>query len=97
MAYTIRWSPRALSQLEAICEHIAKDSELYAGLFVKRIMGIVQAIPQFPKAGRVVPEYGNSSLREKIFNNYRIVYRLKNDTVEIVVITHGAKLLENIG
>ena len=96
MAGTIRWSPRAISQLEAICEHIARDSEPYAALFARRIMGLVKSIPQFPKAGRVVPEYGNPDLREKIYNNYRIVYRLNNETVEIVVITHGARLLEEI-
>lgn len=96
MAGSIRWSPRAVSQLEEICEHIAEDSERYATLFAKRIMGIVKSISQFPKAGRMVPEYGNSDLREKIYNNYRIVYRLKNETIEIVVITHGARLLEGI-
>jgi len=69
MAYSIRWSPRAISQLEAICEHIAKDSERYAMLFAKRIMSIVKAIPEFPMSGRVVPEYGNPDLREKLYNN----------------------------
>lgn len=96
MAGTIRWSPRAISQLEAICEHISRDSQRYAGLFARRILDIVTSIPQFPKAGRVVPEYGDPDLREKIFNNYRIVYRLNEETVEIVVITHGARLLEGI-
>ena len=96
MADSVRWSPRAVAQLEEICEHIAKDSQRYAVLFARRIMGIVKSIPQFPKAGRVVPEYGNPDLREKIYNNYRIVYRLSNETVEIVLITHGAKLLEEI-
>ena len=96
MAGSIRWSPRAIAQLEEICEHIAQDSEQYAVLFAKRVMGIVGAIPKFPRAGRVVPEYGDQDLREKLYNNYRIVYRLKEKTVEIVVITHGARPLETI-
>ncbi len=41
--------------------------------------------------GRIVPEYQEENLREKIFQSYRIVYRLKADIVEIVVISHGAK------
>lgn len=93
MADQIRWSPRAISQLEEICQYIAKDSDHYAAFFAKQIMGVVKAIPQFPKAGRVVPEYGNPDLREKICNNYRIVYRLKDAVIEIVAITHGAKPL----
>ncbi len=36
------------------------------------------------------------NLREKIYENYRIVYRLKEEVIEIVAICHGAKLLNNI-
>ena len=96
MAYKIRWSPRAASNLEEICDYIAKDSEYYARLFARRVMAIVKTIPQFPKAGRVVPEYRDENLREKIYQNCRIVYRLKDDSVEIVAICRGAKLLEDI-
>jgi addiction module RelE/StbE family toxin len=96
MAYQIKWSPRAASNFEEICDYIAKDSELYAALFAKKINAMVKALPQFPKSGRKVPEYSNENLREKIFKNYRIVYRIKEDVIEIVAICHGAKLLEDI-
>lgn len=62
MAYQIRWSPRAASNLENICEYIAKDSEHYAALFAKKIISLVKTIPQFPKAGRMVPEYHDVNL-----------------------------------
>ena len=96
MASRIRWSPRAASNLEEIWEFISKDSRLYATLFVKRVNIIVKSIPQFPKSGRIVPEYGSENLREKIYENYRIVYRIKEDMVEIVTICHGSKPLRNI-
>lgn len=96
MAYKIRWSPRAASNFEEICAHIARDSEHYAALFAKQIDAVVRAIPEFPQAGRVVPEYGDESLREKIYENYRIVYRLKKEVVEIVVICHGARPIKNV-
>ena len=94
MAYQIRWSPRAVSNLEDTCEYIAKDSEYYAALFAKKIISLVKTIPQFPKAGRIVPEYNDENLRERIYKNYRIVYRLKSDVVEVVAICHGAKSLD---
>ena len=43
-----------------------------------------------------MPEYGDEKLREKIYENYRIVYRIKGELIEIVAICHGAKLLDNI-
>jgi plasmid stabilization system protein ParE len=96
MASQIRWSPRAASDFEEICKYIARDSHYYALLFAKKVNAIVKGIPQFPKAGRVVPEYKDENLREKIYKNYRIVYRLKGDIVEIVAISHSAKPLTDI-
>ena len=96
MAYEIRWSPRAADNLEDVCDYIAKDSEYYAALFAKKVNSVIKSIPQFPKAGRIVPEYRDDNLREKIYENYRIVYRLKGEVVEIVAICHGAKLLDNV-
>ncbi|MEW5816622.1 MAG: type II toxin-antitoxin system RelE/ParE family toxin, partial [Spirochaetota bacterium] len=43
-----------------------------------------------------VPEYNDENLREKIYENYRIVYRIKDEIIEIVAICHGARQLENI-
>jgi len=95
MALPIRWSPKAAHQLEAIVEYIAQDSERYAAIFACKLVQIVKAIPAYPTAGRVVPEYDDQNLREKFHLGYRIVYRLTPHAVEIVAICHGARLLEN--
>ena len=96
MAYSIKWSPRAVSHFEEICDYIAKDSRYYAVLFARKIISIVKNIPHFPKAGRIVPEYNDENLREKIHENYRIVYRIKEEVIEIAAICHGSRPLENI-
>jgi toxin ParE1/3/4 len=97
VAYSIKWSPKAASQFEGICEYIARDSKYYAVLFARKILLLIKAIPQFPKAGRIVPEYNDENLREILYENYRIVYRVKEEEViEIVAMCHGARPLENI-
>jgi toxin ParE1/3/4 len=95
MALPIRWAPKAAYQLEGIVEYIAQDSNRYAAIFARRVLQIVRAIPAHPDAGRVVPEYGNKNLREKFHLGYRIVYRLTPNTIEIVAICHGARLIEH--
>ena len=45
-----------------------------------------------PLSGRVVAEVGDESLREVIYGNYRIVYRVRQDLVEIATVFHGARL-----
>lgn len=93
MVKKIRWSPKAVDNFEAICNFIGRDSELYASMFAKKINETVLNIPSFPESGRIVPEYQDSNLREKIFQNYRLVYRIKGKFIEIVTISHAAKLL----
>lgn len=96
MALKIIWSPQAASNLEEICEYISRDSEYYAAVFAKKVIKIIEEIPTFPGGGRIVPEYSDENLREKIYGNYRIIYRIKVDAIEIAAICHGNRLLENV-
>lgn len=89
----IRWSPKAVGEFSRICEHIAKNSEYYAYLLAKNIFKRIEQLKLFRYSGRVVPEYNQKNLRELIYQNYRIVYRIKKDVIEIIWITHGAHLL----
>jgi len=72
---------------------VARDSEQYANLLVDRIIAAVDRLEGFPLSGRVVPEVGDESLREVIYRNYRIVYRLRPEIIEIVTVFHAARLL----
>ena len=96
MAGRLTWSPRAAGHLEGICEYIAQDSPVYARIFAKRVVKVVREIPRFPRSGRVVPEYADEDLREKILGDYRIVYRIRQDRIEVVAICHGAMLIRNV-
>jgi len=89
----IRWSLSAVDDLKSICLYIEKDSSYYAANFAKNVIARIELLLKFPEAGRIVPEYDESHIREIIYQNYRIVYRIKKDVIEIVRISHGAKLL----
>ena len=43
--------------------------------------------------GRQVPEFGRKDLRELIVRNYRIVYHLTADRIEIVTVFEGHRLM----
>ena len=93
MARKIIWSPHAAQSLQEICSFIERDSKWYATIFAQRIIAAIEITAEFPEMGRIVPEYKNPSLREKILGDYRIVYRLKENSIEIVIIVHGSRLL----
>jgi toxin ParE1/3/4 len=90
------WSPRSLQDLDNACEYIARESPRYAYLFAERIVRFIETISNQPLLGAVVPEYNLQDLRERLFQNYRIVYRVSEDQVELVTIIHAARLLPNL-
>jgi plasmid stabilization system protein ParE len=90
---TIRWSPQAADDLEAIRDFLARDSAHYAKLVMQRIAAAIDLLATSPRMGRFVPELRNHELREVIVGAYRILYRHRNDSVEIVTIVHSARLL----
>ena len=87
----LRWSPQATSDLESICEHIAADSEQYARLFAEGVVAYLEALEVHPRIGRVVPEYQEENLRERLYQNYRLVYELTGKWIEVVAIVHSAR------
>ncbi len=90
----VRWTPQAAADLDAIADFIARDSQYYARLFVLDVILAVERLNQFRELGRIVPETNNPTIRELILGNYRIVYRLRSDTAEILTIYHGSRLLD---
>ena len=93
---TLTWSPEALHDLESIRAYIAQNSESYADLTVRRLIAAVDRLRHFPESGRVVPERDEASIREVIFDSYRVVYRLTGDRVEIVTIFRGSRVFPSI-
>jgi plasmid stabilization system protein ParE len=89
---TIRWSPQAADDLEAVRNFIARDSAHYAKLVVQRIVAAIEVLATSPEMGRVVPELRNPEVREIIVGAYRIVYRYQRGMVEISTIFHGSRL-----
>jgi toxin ParE1/3/4 len=84
----------AWNDLDSITNYIAQDSPRYAQEIGDRLFGRFEQLKEFPKSGRVVPEFRNEALRELIFNKYRIVYRIYSlERIVILRIVHGAKLL----
>jgi toxin ParE1/3/4 len=93
VVYVVRWSPRALEDVDAIAEYIEKDSPFYAKAVVAKIIAISRRLEDFPFSGRIVPEAGDSVLREHFVFSYRIIYRIEEKNVTIAAVVHGKQLL----
>jgi plasmid stabilization system protein ParE len=93
VAYSVRWSERALEDVEALAEYIARDSDIYAQAVVRAIFGVGQRLEQFPFSGRVVSEARGPTIREVLVHSYRVIYRTWSGGVTVITVAHGRQQL----
>ena len=88
----IRWSARALQDLRQLGRYIASHNPAAARRLIQRLRAKVSGIPQFPLMGRVVPELMQNDIREVLEKNYRIVYLVTDDAIEVITIFEAHRL-----
>ena len=94
MPAEIRFADSALADLEAIRTWYAEQGvEDVGARLVGDIVGRIEYLADYPDMGRVVPEFGQSSLRELIHPPFRIVYRRDSSTVRIVRVWRSERRL----
>ena len=96
MAYQVVWSSKALEDVEAIAIYISRDSTAYAAAVVQRIIDVTRHLSNFFFSGRIVPEFGDDTIREKFVYSYRIIYRIQGETLTIAAVIHGKRLLDKL-
>lgn len=55
----ITWTEFAVADLRQIHEYISKDSKVYADRLIDKIMRRVEKLENFPRSGRIVPEFNS--------------------------------------
>ncbi len=89
----VSWTSQAYADLDAIYAYIARGNERYADVVSGKIVLAVLDLETFPLIGRVVPEYGLPDVRELIRAPYRIVYRILETEVHILMVHHASRPL----
>lgn len=90
----IKWTDNALHDLKSIFDYIAKDSQRYANIQVKKIKDRTNVLKNQPHAGKIVPEFNDEKIRELIEGYYRIIYLVQNEEIFILTVHHSARLLK---
>jgi plasmid stabilization system protein ParE len=60
---------------------------------MSKILDVAKSISKFPFSGRVVPEENNEVVREHFVYSYRVIYEIRKDTVYILAVVHGKRIL----
>jgi plasmid stabilization system protein ParE len=90
---TVRWSPLAIDRVVEIAEWIAADHPAAADRIVDGLFDAAERLVDFPLSGREIPEFERPELREIIWEQYRIVYRIRGEHIDILTVRHTLQLL----
>ena len=85
------WTDPSIEDLRAVRDYIGRDSDYYAADLVEQVVLSAERLLRFPKLGRVVPEAQDENIRELVHQNYRIIYRIAGERIEILTIVHGSR------
>ena len=87
------------SHAQELFDHVIKsieDPSLFVEIgsyFGRSGCYMAELIKENPEIGRIVPEFSNIKLREIIIKNYRIVYRIKKENIEILTVFESHRLI----
>lgn len=89
----VAWSRRARRDLTEIGRYIRRDNPKAARIWVSRLLARAELAGASPQGGRVVPEVERSDVREVFERTYRIIYQVRSDSILVLTILEGHRLL----
>ncbi len=91
------WTKEALLRLQEIEDYISRDNPIAAIEFVDKLISLAETIIDNPGIGRIVPELSLENIRELLHKNYRIVYLVKKNSIDILTVFEGHQLGVKLG
>jgi len=87
------WAPLAIERVAEIASYIAEDKPAAAEKWIRDVFARTRQLALFPQSGRHLPETSRRDVRELIWGNYRIIYRIRPDQVAILTVRHTKQVL----
>ena len=89
----LRWTERARRDLLEIGRYIARDDPEAARRWIQRLRTCAHGAAKHPRSGRTVPEFQRDDIREVFLKTYRIVYLIREETVDVLTVFEGHRIL----
>lgn len=96
MDIKVKWSPEAVEDVESIAQYISRDSKFYAQATVSKVIDFSHSVARFPQMGRVVPEFNDKKIRERLVYSYRLVYKIERARILVIAVIHDKRSFDAI-
>jgi plasmid stabilization system protein ParE len=97
--YFVKWTAPAREDINEIIDYISNTNINYAVKILDKIENNVKKLDMFPERYRIVPElekYGYLIYREIIVEYWKIIYKIENNFVYIMLVIDGRRNLEDL-
>jgi plasmid stabilization system protein ParE len=93
------WTEAATADLVDVVSFVARNSPTDARRLLIKLRSKADSLERTSQRGRVVPElaaFGTRAWRELIVKPYRLVYRVRKETVSVGAVLDGRRDLEDL-
>jgi len=97
--YFVKWTTPARDDVNEIIDYISETNIKYAVKILDSIEEKVKKLDMNPERHRIVPElekYGYLIYREIIVEYWRVMYKIENNYVYIMLVIDGRRNLEDL-
>jgi plasmid stabilization system protein ParE len=84
----IVWTFRARQALDDAIGFVAAEAPQAAERLLIRVLDAADTLSQMAERGRIVPEIGETQIRELITSPYRLMYRVSDNDIHILSLVH---------
>jgi plasmid stabilization system protein ParE len=94
--YRVRFTRSATVDIGSIYDHIHRDRPRAALAFVEELERQIDSLERLPLRCPIIPESDELGVpyRHLIYGEYRTIFRIVGNTVYILRVIHGARLLD---
>lgn len=84
----VHWTIRARNRLHKIKRDIEEDNPAAALKLVEAILHKADMAGEKEELGKKVPEYDRQDIRQLREQSYRIIYRIKDEQIDVLTVKH---------
>jgi plasmid stabilization system protein ParE len=88
---SVTWTESAADEFDAAARYRAQASAVYASALAAEFRAASHSLRQFAERGRVVPELGETTIREIFVEGYRMVYKVAEERVWVLALVWGRR------
>jgi len=96
VTFKVEITKSAESDVAEIWDYIAEDNPGNAEAFINRLVEQIETLESFPERCPLIAENRilGTSYRHLIYGHYRTIFRINGNSVIILRVIHGARLLD---